>query len=335
MRAGAKQYLFLGVALSCVLQGGGASGEEAAPSADALFKEAKALRDKGETEAACNRFSESYRLQPGVGAGLYLGDCYERLGRTASAWSAFREAERIAKERSDKRAAVAHKRAEALESHLPRLTITVDPALPDPAIALDGVALASASLKEPIPADPGDHVITLEVVGHPQVIARAHVDPDKEPPVVHLELPPAPPAPSAPPPPPPAVSAPPKADAVVPQATAMVPAPPRRSQPGDAIVSRRWLTLGLLGVGAAGIGTGAAFLALKNQSMTTGAPSGAPEVDERATATSIVAFSVGGAALLGAVVVFLTTPHSSGASGLTVAPTMYAGGEGLSVAGSF
>jgi hypothetical protein len=327
-----KRRLSIGLALACMVGGPLARAEQPEPSAEDLFKQAKTLRDGGHLEEACDRFSDSYRLQPAVGAGLYLGDCYQRLGRTASALSAFRDVERMAGERGDKRAAVARKRADALELHLGRLIIAVDPTIKDPTIALDGITLGNGSIYTPIPADPGDHVITLDVPGRPQFVAHAHVDPDGEAPVVHLELPPAPPHPE-----PPALESatpPPKKAAVPPPARAeRTPTPQPAS---ETVVSRRWFTVGLLGVGAAGIGTGAALLALKNQSMTTGAPSGAPVVDERLTATSIMAFSAGGAALVAAVVVYLTTPHSSAsAANLVIGPTMLPGGGGGVLTGRF
>src|SRR5258708_3956605 len=82
--------------------------------ADTLFTAAKQLRAGGQVADACPMFAESKRLAPAVGVTLYLADCYERLGRTASAWDQFRDAERLAHERGDeKRASVAHGRAQA------------------------------------------------------------------------------------------------------------------------------------------------------------------------------------------------------------------------------
>src|SRR5271168_2029092 len=98
--------------------------------ADSLFNAAKALLDSGQYVDACAKFAESKRLAPGLGVTLFLADCYERIGRTASAWTEFLSAEGLARERNDKRADVARQHAEALEPKLDRLTIQIAPAVP-------------------------------------------------------------------------------------------------------------------------------------------------------------------------------------------------------------
>ncbi len=86
--------------------------------ADALFNAAKALTDAGQYADACAKYAESKRLAPGLGVSMYLADCYEHIGRTASAWTEFRAAEGLARARNDKRADVARKHAQALEPKL-------------------------------------------------------------------------------------------------------------------------------------------------------------------------------------------------------------------------
>ena len=98
--------------------------------ADALFNAAKALTDSGQYADACAKFAESKRLAPGLGVTMYLADCYEHIGRTASAWTEFRAAEGLARARNDKRADVARQHAQALEPKLDRLTISVAPSVP-------------------------------------------------------------------------------------------------------------------------------------------------------------------------------------------------------------
>src|SRR5271165_2568006 len=107
-----------------------AQSKEDVARADALFNAAKALTDAGQYADACAKFAESKRLAPGLGVTLYLADCYEHIGRTASAWTEFRAAEGLARERSDKRADVARARAQALEPKLDRLTIEIAPSVP-------------------------------------------------------------------------------------------------------------------------------------------------------------------------------------------------------------
>ena len=82
--------------------------------ADTLFKEGVARLKQGDDAAACSRFAESKELAPAVGVSLYLADCLQRVGKPASAWREFRSAEALAIERKDKRASLAHHRAEVL-----------------------------------------------------------------------------------------------------------------------------------------------------------------------------------------------------------------------------
>src|SRR5271166_1041789 len=83
--------------------------------ADALFTAARQLRDAGLYEDACPKFAQTEEIEPGVGVMLYLADCYQHTGHSAKAWAEFRKAERLARDRSDKRADVAKARADALE----------------------------------------------------------------------------------------------------------------------------------------------------------------------------------------------------------------------------
>ncbi len=87
--------------------------------AEALFEEGKALRGQGRLPAACADFEESRRLDEGIGVTLYLADCYEQAGDVSRALTEFRHAEALAVARGDERAAVARRRADALE---PRAT---------------------------------------------------------------------------------------------------------------------------------------------------------------------------------------------------------------------
>src|SRR5580693_3553404 len=89
-------------------------GNDAA-RADASFNEAMQLRSAGRDLEACPKFAESQRLAPGVGVTLYLADCYERTGRTASAWQEFRAGEKLARRR--RRATCRRARTEAQPPH--------------------------------------------------------------------------------------------------------------------------------------------------------------------------------------------------------------------------
>src|SRR5437016_5580198 len=59
--------------------------------AEALFDEANKLMEEGQFSAACERFEQSEKADPGVGTLLHLGRCYALTGRLASSWAIYRE----------------------------------------------------------------------------------------------------------------------------------------------------------------------------------------------------------------------------------------------------
>jgi tetratricopeptide (TPR) repeat protein len=146
-------------------------------AADALFRQAKALLDKGELEPACEKFAASQALEPGLGTLLYLGDCYERAGRFASALATFREAAEVAKERDDAvRLRLAQVRVSALEPRAPTLEIRNGPAPQslDLQITVAGAPLARADLGHPVPRDAGRYEIRFSAPGHEPFVS--HID---------------------------------------------------------------------------------------------------------------------------------------------------------------
>ncbi len=141
-----------------------AQGRDAA-AAEALFRQGRALSDAGDIAGACAKFRESDRLDPAIGTTFNIADCEERLGRLARAWTLFNEVvQRLPA--SDKRRAVAQKRALALEPRLPKLSIRLSTAAPaDARVVRDGVELGAASLGTPLPVDPGEHVVVVSAPG--------------------------------------------------------------------------------------------------------------------------------------------------------------------------
>jgi hypothetical protein len=298
-----------------------AESSSAEAQADALFDEAKHLRDSGQFTEACSKFAQSQQLSPGVGIALHLGDCYERIGRTASAWQEFRLAEKLARDHDDaKRAEVAHNRAQVLESKLNRLTIGVPQgaATSGGEVQVDGARIPPEAWNVPLAIDPGDHVVALAMPGQAVRTLNAHVDVAV--PIAALRFGDPEPAAGAAPPPASAPAAPP-----APATEVTVTAP---SEGGSA---RRWVTYGLVGAGLAGIGVGAALLAANSQSPSDGSGCTTPPPDSGLTTGAIIAFAAGGVAIVSALVVYFTGPHPKQPpkeSALVVTPAPLAGGGG-------
>lgn len=125
-------------------------------AARALFKEARQFISEGKYEQACPQFEKSLKLEAGIGTQFNLADCWEHMGRTASAYNLFRAAAIAAKDKGQSdRALIASQRAEALLPQLSRLQIKRDAAVTGLRISRDDVEIKNLSFREPTPVDPG------------------------------------------------------------------------------------------------------------------------------------------------------------------------------------
>src|SRR5690349_6331749 len=95
-----------------------------APTAEALFRAGREASDRGDHEVACERFHESYRLEPAVGTLLNIASCEEALGQLANAWEAYRHvAETLPPD--DDRQELVRSRLSTLDERVPRVTLHV------------------------------------------------------------------------------------------------------------------------------------------------------------------------------------------------------------------
>src|SRR5258706_1569998 len=88
--------LIVGVAWASLVAWGTAAGQTDPVVARALFDEGRRLAGEGKYSQACPKLEESQKLDPGLGTLFGLADCLEHVGRTASAWSRFRDAADVA-----------------------------------------------------------------------------------------------------------------------------------------------------------------------------------------------------------------------------------------------
>jgi hypothetical protein len=146
-------------------------------AADALYTQAGDLMKAEHFAEACPKLETSQRLDPGVGTLLRLGFCYEHIGRTASAMSAYNDAEVLARAKpGDKRADDAAARAKALEPRLSRLLILSANAAPGQEVRRDGKLVDAGILGTAVPVDPGEHVIEVSAPGRQSWKTSAHVN---------------------------------------------------------------------------------------------------------------------------------------------------------------
>lgn len=134
--------------------------------AEALFTEARRLLTDGKPEQACPKFEQSQKVDPAAGTLINLARCYALLGRTASAWAAYRAAAAASRAGGQtKREHVARAEADALEPELATITIhppegTVPAGLE---IQLDGATWLGGNAAAPL--DPGAHAVVARAPG--------------------------------------------------------------------------------------------------------------------------------------------------------------------------
>ncbi len=144
-------------------------------AAESLFLEGRRLLDEGKTSEACAKFQASDKAAPSVGARMNVGDCSKVLGRTATAWTAYKSAENLARKNGDStRQAESAAAAGLLLPQLTYVKVAVSgPArVPGLAIKLAGADLAAALWGERVPVDPGSVSVEATAPKHsPRTLA--------------------------------------------------------------------------------------------------------------------------------------------------------------------
>ncbi|MBX3230906.1 MAG: tetratricopeptide repeat protein [Labilithrix sp.] len=151
----------LSVALAALLWTSVAAAQEPPPAEPyiAKFNEGRALVKANNYAEAVDKFKESVALKPASGTYLNLGDCYEHLGRYASAMEAFEKALELAADNNQPdREKEASDRAGKLQPMVSSITVTS--AVKDAKVTVDG---APATLGQAFSVDGGLHVVHVEL----------------------------------------------------------------------------------------------------------------------------------------------------------------------------
>jgi hypothetical protein len=231
---------------ACALMTSGVVLAQDDAAAVRLFDEGRAAMERGDLDAACDRFRRSDTESPAAGAKLNLANCEEQRGRLASAWTLFHVAlQALAPD--DERRAVARQHIAALTPRVPRLTVVLAPgASANTRVRIGNVDVPPTSLGVSLPLDPGTYpVVVTSVSGASRAFSVTLTEGSRE---VRVAIPPKGEAP-----PPSNVGASP-------------PAAPRDETPGPS--DTRPLGYALGGVGVAGLLTGtiAGIVALNHKS---------------------------------------------------------------------
>jgi tetratricopeptide (TPR) repeat protein len=143
-----------------------AKGAKDADSARILFREGRALVSDGKYSEACEKFEQSLKLDAGIGTKFNLADCYEHLGRTATAHALFLDVAAIARQAGQAdREQAAEGRAKSLEPQLHQLTINVKGDQSGLTIQRDGVEVLPSKWGVPQAVDPGTYNIAVTAPG--------------------------------------------------------------------------------------------------------------------------------------------------------------------------
>lgn len=154
----------------------GAARAEDPAAAEALFQEGRRLLSDGKVTAACEKLKESFALDPMSGTLLNLADCYEKDGRTATAWARFRNAASLARSQGKtEQVAEANRRIKALEADLSYLKIEVPDPVPGLEVRRGDLEVSPAAFGVEVPVDPGRVTVIASAPGYKRVRIRVEV----------------------------------------------------------------------------------------------------------------------------------------------------------------
>jgi hypothetical protein len=319
-RAGLAAWLLL--AICACWSGLAASRVEAQTSgadkamAEMLFDRGVALMKQGQFAQACAQLEQSQTIERGIGTLLYLAECYEKLGRTASAWAMFREAASAARaEGQPDRAKTGNARADRLEPQLSKLAIHVTAASAPAGLTVlrNGQPVPPGVWGQPMPVDPGEQRVEARASGYAPWMVTINLPPNGA--ALSVDVPELT-ATSQPIAPLPAAASEPVAEA--PAAALSAPSPSDTPAPTNRWQKPLGLVLGGAGVVALGLGTyfGLRAMAKKSDSDRECPDGHCSSMDgvtfsqqAQSAATLSNVFVISSAALLvGGAVVYFTAP---------------------------
>jgi hypothetical protein len=132
-----------------------------------LFAEAKKLAKDGDWPGACVALEKSYAIRAALPTKYRLAECYEHVGRVASARKTYLEVAAMAGEsgETDKQHE-AQAYATKLAARVPKLTISVQSPQPGLVVTRNDVVIPPKELGVATEVDPGSYSIRARAPGH-------------------------------------------------------------------------------------------------------------------------------------------------------------------------
>ncbi|MBL8721450.1 MAG: hypothetical protein JNL79_36015 [Myxococcales bacterium] len=300
-----------GMALAALLASH-AHAETDPAGAQVLFDEGQKLVASGDYPSACPKFAASHRLEPAIGTLINLADCYEHVGKLASAWARYLDAATMAERAGQPaRAKKAREHAKALEPRLCKLIIVVE-GVGYAEVRRDEFVIEPAAYGLAVPIDPGRHVV--RATGPAVAPFEAAIDVEGEGQVVRV---------------------------VVKPSAAAAPAEPPVAGRSQRLVAFVMGGLGVVSLGvAAGFGLRARSKWGEAQGDCVGTVCGSRGVAlaaeaNRAAGLADIGLVVGGVAVAAGVVLFFTAPKGAPPASARLYPLLGRDAVGVGLVGAF
>lgn len=225
--------------LLAVLAGASTAGADPSPqdvaASRTLFDEGRKLMKAGKFAEACPKLEEGVRLNPGIGMRFNLAECYEFLGKTASAWALYLDVAAAAKQKKElPREKEARARAAKLEPKVSHLSVVVVAEVPGLEITRDGSVIGKGQFGTAVSLDPGTYTFTAKAPGYEPWEQKVTLAPDGA--TVTVTVP-----------------------ALVEKKKPVVVAPPPPAPAETGLGTKRTIALGAAAVGLVGVGLGTYF----------------------------------------------------------------------------
>jgi hypothetical protein len=151
-----------------IAAGGNPARADNEPDATEELRTGYALKQAGDCRAAVPHFARSFQLDPKPKALLNLSDCEKRIGDLVAAQGHATAGRSLARQQSEAELVrAADDQLVEIVTRLPQLTITLAPGTPtDCEVFRDGAKIERVSLLVPVGVNPGTHTIAVRAQGY-------------------------------------------------------------------------------------------------------------------------------------------------------------------------
>lgn len=326
----AKRASIVAIVLAGLVCGERAAHAEG-ESAEALFKEGRALLDQKKFDEACPKLAESQKLEPGAGTLLALALCHEGQGKTATAKRELEEAAALGKKNGrDDLAKAALKRAAAMEPTLSKLVIRMPQTEEAESydVKCDGSLVLPSERGNPLLVDPGEHKVEVSADGKTPRTYTVRLSGAGVTEIVIDKLEAAP------------VAAP-KKEKPKPSLVLTTEPPPVEGEEPSSGTGQKVIGWSLLAIGIGGLGTGGYFASRAVDQNSKGRNAEgveAHQANDRAKDSfkiSIMSLAGGTAAAAVGIIMLVTAPSAPAKKTARIVPNAGPMGGGLDLVGTF